>query len=71
MQVVFAAELHDDVQFLVVELWLDRSHETRAAADPQSLADLQRLVVVQVPGCDDLVAAAYLISVGRHRSVRS
>jgi hypothetical protein len=66
--VVAVGELEDELQFLLVELRLDRAYEAQTAPDRERLADLERLLVTQMTRRDDLVAATHLISVGGHRS---
>lgn len=49
---------------------LDQAHDRAVAADRDPLADLERPLASEMPGRDDLLAAAQLVAVVRHRPAR-
>jgi hypothetical protein len=50
-------ELDDEPRWVVTDAWNDLSDDAGVAGDGDAVADLEWLVVVEVSGGDDLVAA--------------
>ena len=58
-----AYELNDETEFVLAQEGFDCADDPGLAVDFQPVAHLERLVTHEVPGRDDLVAAAKLIAI--------
>jgi hypothetical protein len=56
--------LDDQPPFVLAEDWSDRAHDSFAACDRDSVADVRWLVLCDVPGRNDLFAAAEFVEEG-------
>jgi len=59
-------ELHDQPEFMFAQQRVERTDDPDVAADRDSLPHRERFLAAQVPGRDNLIAAAQLVTVLRH-----
>src|SRR6266851_4790336 len=66
-----ASDLHHDSQLQFTEQRLDRENDSGLAADHNAPANLERLLTAEMPGRNDLLAAAKLVAIAEDRHLKT